>query len=220
MRVTRVRNTLRPNPLSPLGTIFFGASLFLLLAVAWNENVAWRSPELREPLFSIEFYSTDEGYRMDAPPAITQEATARVILVENEPRGWLAPTQSVDRLDIVVNEWALTPPDVASIKEQSLQYVSSVGWRGLGEGDISPGGVFKRRALWLGWAFTVGIVITGAGLLMSLTWVPLAIRKTVAFAANRRTRRAIAAGRCSRCGYQMSGLPQCPECGRKVEDKH
>ncbi len=75
----------------------------------------------------------------------------------------------------------------------------------------------EDHLLWRGYAFNIACLAGAIALLYSLRWIP---RTPAWFRARHRTQ-ALRRGRCPRCGYTISGLPEprCPECGETWEDE-
>lgn len=222
-----LRHAVRAQLASPMGTILFGLSCFLLLFIAWDESAGgWRRPE-RTYWHEVRFTPkpdyqllTDED-RAD----LGVKVTVLIVYITHEPRGLLAPVASVDRLVVHEPGYGFPPVPVsdpgeaAQLKARSLQHVTAINWEGLGAANIRPSGLVKRRTLWFGFAFAVGIALTGAGFLLSLGWIPRSVVSAATYLRTWRSRRATAAGRCSTCGYDVSGLLRCPECGHMLPER-
>lgn len=218
-----LRRALATHLCTPLATILFGMSLFLLLFIAWDEDAIWRRTE-RTYAYDVRFKPTDDGYeRIDHDRYAPVSVTVRIEYITHEPRGLLAPISSVDRIVVAEPGFGFPPVPVADpleaadLKARSLQHVTSINWQGLGRANIRPTGLIQRRVLWLGPAITVGIVVSGACLVISLVWIPRTVIGGATFLTTYRTRRARTAGRCPRCGYSVTGLLRCPECGRMID---
>jgi len=161
------------------------------LSGAWlkkEESSAW-DPRLGDP---VSPGLLPRGSKGRAAPTLKDQAERRYTIVNEIFAGWPLPA------------WT---GEVRTDTRTAIQYRWSIPYTKLAPDFWGPAAVLPFRPLWLG-LFVDSIVLglPAYGVLLLAAWVMRILRRA------RRRRR----GLCPACGYAISDLDTCPECGEPV----
>lgn len=139
-----------------------------------------------------------------------------------ECQHWLIPWHFEGRVAWSVRSATREPPpDVVQVRVLTflIQDLGPNSTRGKEIAAVRAGNDLVEWRDWLAFAMNVGLVVSSTYLFVTILRLPWLIRSRL---RDYRVRRALKAGRCTKCGYDLigtraeAGNTTCPECGERI----